>query len=282
MSRTWGIQILISAVIILTACQSTTEKPKLATLTSSKLAAGAHNRGNDRYLNQLYEAAILDSAVYREDRNYSSLWPVTQQSDMVSFISCYQCDVCTTCRAKKCPSGDCAPDECTACSTCSSKCLTPGVYTANTDVWLSHAHQVKSYCQDFPEATKILNIQQLQGLPPNLDQPVNSWKFLLVNIKGPEQLFRPCANINPETTGPCVAEIPPDTPEDRQAWLANQALSAWQLPHGYPWTRQGYTYNWNPKVTSGIRLGTSEYVVPQGTRIQVTGLVNATEFCQKP
>jgi hypothetical protein len=45
---------------------------------------------------------------------------------------------------------------------------------------------------------------------------------------------------------------------------------------GYPWTRLGYTYNWNPEASIE---GTSEFVIPEGTSVEVCGVVPATEFC---
>jgi hypothetical protein len=61
------------------------------------------------------------------------------------------------------------------------------------------------------------------------------------------------------------------------AWMAGQAFSAWQVPDGYPWTHLGYTYNWDPAASSIV--GTSEYVIPQGTSVQVLGQVPAVELC---
>lgn len=59
--------------------------------------------------------------------------------------------------------------------------------------------------------------------------------------------------------------------------MAGQAFSAWRIPDGYPWTHLGYTYNWDPQAMSIV--GTSEYVIRQGTTIKVTGLVPAVPYC---
>jgi hypothetical protein len=147
---------------------------------------------------------------------------------------------------------------------------------------VSFGDEVVSFCSKFSQQDLVLRMQQLQGLPPQLGQPVDSWQFLIVKITSPGQLFRPCANPDPSTPGPCPAVFVPGVSSERQAWIANQALFAWQLytgdpsTGGYPWTRLGYTYNWNPEASY---VGTSEFVIPEGTQAQVCGLVSATEVC---
>jgi hypothetical protein len=219
----------------------------------------------------LYNKSIYVSAVFRSDRQVSNLRQVTTQNVPVvmgSFVSCQGCN----CQG----SGGVA-------SGCSSKCcLGAGTRTMPSDVWVSFGDEVVSFCSKFPKEDLILRMQQLQGLPPQLSQPVDSWKFLIVKITSPDQLFRPCANPDPSTPGPCPADFPAGVSTDREAWIAEQALFAWQLytgapsTGGYPWTRLGYTYNWNPDASY---VGTSEFVIPDGTQVQVCGVVSAADFC---
>ena len=219
----------------------------------------------------IYNKSIYESAVFRADRQVSNLRQVTAQNVPVvmgSFVSCQGCN----CQNLENPG-----------SGCSSKCcLDTGTQTMPSDVWVSFGDEVVSFCSKFPQADLILRMQQLQGLPPQLGQPVDSWKFLIVKVTSPGQLFRPCANPDPSTPGPCPANFVTDVSLERQAWIAGQALFSWQLytgnpsVGGYPWTRLGYTYNWNPDASY---VGTSEFVIPDGTQVQVCGTVAATDFC---
>ena len=219
----------------------------------------------------LYNKAIYISAVFRADRQVSNLRQVTARNVPVvmgSFLSCQGCN----CRS---PGG--------SAQGCDSKCcLGAGTRTMPSDVWVSFGDEDVSFCGKFPREDLILRMQQLVGLPPQLGQPVDSWKFLIVKVTSPDQLFRPCANPDPSTPGPCPADFVAGVSLERQAWMADQALFAWQLytgapsTGGYPWTRLGYTYNWNPDASY---VGTSELVIPDGTQVQVCGVVSATDFC---
>jgi len=219
----------------------------------------------------IYNKSIYESAIFRADRQVSNLRQVTARNVPVvmgSFMSCQGCD----CQSTGGPG-----------SGCSSKCcLGTSTQTMSSDVWVSFGDEVVSFCSKFPREDLVLRMQQLQGLPPQLGQPVDSWSFLVVKVTSPDQLFRPCADPDPSTPGPCPANFVAGVSTERQAWIAEQALFAWQLytgnpsVGGYPWTRLGYTYNWNPDASY---VGTSEFVIPGGTQVQVCGVVAAADFC---
>lgn len=219
-------------------------------------------------LDAIYNAAVANAAVFRAEHLVDDLWPVPADGAMGSFLSC------------NCPGGGGGG--------CSSQCsFTPGSQVAPTDIWVSPAAQVQQFCQSLPQdltaAQVVLKIQQLQGLPPQVNPDPCTWQILQVNVQGlqvPDQFFRPCPNPDPTTTGPCPSDFENPVPEatvDFQAWMAGQAFSAWQIPNGYPWTHLGYTYNWDPDAPNIV--GSSEYVIRQGTTVQVTGLVPAVPYC---
>ncbi|HVR97748.1 MAG TPA: hypothetical protein VMW27_14115 [Thermoanaerobaculia bacterium] len=233
-------------------------------------------------LEKIYNASVANSAVYRANHQVANLWPVSmdETTPMVSFISCDNCS-----------SGGGSGGGCSS-GGCSSKCIlsSPGSQKAPSDIWVSRADQVLAYCQSLPQdltaAEVILKIQQLQGLPPQVNSDPCTWQILQLDVGGlkvPEEFFRPCTNPDPTTTGPCTAVFAdPDPHIEFQAWMAGQAFSSWQIPCGYPWTHLGYTYNWdpnnrNPKGPSIV--GTSEYVIRQGTTVDVVGLVPAVPYC---
>lgn len=218
-------------------------------------------------LQEIYNTAIYKSAVFRPENEVGTLQPVTGPTQMGSLISC-----------------DCGGAQ----GACSGKCsLQPGSTVAHSDIWVSRADQFLQFCQSFPQDLTgeqvILKLQQLLGLPPQINQDACTWKVLQLEVDGlqvPEQFFRPCANPDPTTPGPCPPTLSPSTDAATtafQAWLAGQGFAAWQLPHGYPWTRLGYTYNWDPQAQSIV--GVSEYVIRQGSPINVLDLVPAIELC---
>lgn len=220
-------------------------------------------------LDGIYNAAVVNSAVFRA-KHQVELSPVqidTQDTPMVSFISCDGC-----------------PDP----AKCSSKCsLSPGSQVAPSDIWVSRTDQVLDFCKSLPSsltaAEVILKIQQLQGLPPQVNSDPCTWQILQLSVgelQVPSQFFRPCPNPDPRTQGPCPADFDSSNTSATvsfQAWMAGQAFSSWQIPGGYPWTHLGYTYNWDPQASSIV--GTSEYVITQGSPVHVVGLVPALPYC---
>ncbi|MES1240448.1 MAG: hypothetical protein ABUT39_02410 [Acidobacteriota bacterium] len=220
-------------------------------------------------LDSVYDAAVANAAVFRAEHLVSDLWPVpaTGSTPMGSFISC------------DCPGGG---------GGCSFACaFSPGFELTPSDIWVSRSDQLLRFCRSLPPsltaAQVVLKIQQLQGLPPQVNPDPCTWKILQLNVVGlkvPNQFFRPCPDPDPTTMGPCPSDFENPVPKattDFQAWMAGQAFSAWQIPNGYPWTHLGYTYNWDPQAPSIV--GTSEYVIRQGVTVNVTGLVPAVPYC---
>jgi hypothetical protein len=265
--------LLIAAQGCATHGSTAPETPNAKTKTASESCLQVPGVPGD--LMEQYNASIIESAVFRPCRQVDELRPVTGRAVMGSLISCFLCG----------ESG----------GSCSRKCLdSTGEQVMAGDVWVSHGEEVLEHCSQFSDV--VLGLQQLLGLPPQLDQPQSSWQMLVVDVPGPQTLFRPCANPDPTTSGPCSEEFPATYPcydpqgcegegldakmEAHRAWTAGQAFSSWQIPEtwfGYPWTRLGYTYNWNPDAPSIV--GTSEYVIPEGTMIDVCTMIPAIEFC---
>ena len=216
-------------------------------------------------LDALYDTAVARSAVFRPEHQVADLWAVSGPTAVGSLTSC------------NCPGKG-----------CSRRCsFHVGAQTTPSDVWVSPAAQLAQFCAGFPSDLTaeqvILKMEQLLGLPPSTGQDPCTWKVLQLTVDDPpvpEQFFRPCPNPDPTTTGPCPAEFEDQNPlatVDFRAWMAEQAFFAWQIPGGYPWTHLGYTYNWDPQAASIV--GVSEYVMPAGSTVEVTGIVPAIELC---
>lgn len=267
MSRNPRVYGLVVAVLLLgaTGCASPGHSVDARLVVARPEAAGIVRAETRTSLDDLYDAAIFNSAVFRAEHQDGDLWRLSGPTDMGSLMSC------------DCPG-----------SGCSSKCaLQPGPRKAPTDIWVSPAAQLQEFCaslpQDLTAEQVILKLQQLQGLPPQTGQDACTWQILQVTVDDPEvpeQFFRPCPDPNPATPGPCTADFAPGdslVSDAFAAWMAGQAFSSWQVPNGYPWTHLGYTYNWDPAASSIV--GTSEFVIPQSSPVQVVGQVPAVELC---
>lgn len=93
-------------------------------------------------------------------------------------------------------------------------------------------------------------------------------------------MFRPASNpdpMQPEASYAPIDSKDSKAPADFVLWFANNMISSYVIPNGYPWTRLGYTYNWDPKATSPY--GASEYIVRAGTIVNVTSLTSTTDYC---
>jgi len=273
MRRRGACLTVLALFVLLEGCATVHKLKGPSGPGGSKLEdAGMLRRGarTEAKLDETYNKAITDSAVFRADHQVSDLRQVTEQNVpvvMSSFVNCQGCS---------CGGQDQA-------AWCSKKCCVgKGTQAFSSDVWVAFSDQVAQFCQQFPQQELPLRMQQLLGLPPQLEPPADSWKFVVLKISSPDQLFRPCADPSPSNPGPCPATFPTGVSVQHQAWMAGQAFFAWQQydgnpsKGGYPWTRLGYTYNWNPGTSI---VGASEFVIPGGTPVEVCGVVPVTELC---
>lgn len=142
------------------------------------------------------------------------------------------------------------------------------------DTWVTLDGAVQRQCQNYARDKGELNIriQQLLGLPPE----ATAKRFFVVLDVKTENMFRPCAN--PElNSSSCTAQFPDTASESHKAWYAGQTALAYQFPGGYPWTRLGYTYDWNPAAND---VGTFEFVVRKGATVKVVSVTPTLEYCK--
>ena len=138
------------------------------------------------------------------------------------------------------------------------------------DVWVTLVPDVHDKCVAFPEGKKRLRIQQLLGLPPKDEERV----FVVLETDT-GHLFRPC--IAPDiATDKCPATGKAATAAHAE-FFANQTALSYTQPGGYPWTRLGYTYDWNPSTPE---FGVSEYVIRKGTTVRVTAVFETASYCR--
>ena len=139
------------------------------------------------------------------------------------------------------------------------------------DVWVTLDHAVKERCAAYDRETLISDVQKLLGLP--LEDTERSFVTMVVPRSS---VFRPCANPD-VTMERCDAKMPDDVSSAHKAWYADQAATAYRFPKGFPWTRLGYTYNWEHGESE---VGPAEFVVRKDTTVQVVSVRTTEEYCR--
>ena len=169
--------------------------------------------------------------------------------------------------------------------------------TAKADMWVTLAPYLQEFCQQFtatvstnPDRT-VLRLEQRLGLPP----AAGKTHFVELEIETPADntsLFRPCGDPNVTTTscalgGPSTCSLADDICHARADFFVNQYYSAFGTarPVEYPWTSLGYTFDWayKPVGLGGrfdfVRVGESEYVVPEGVNMRLVSIQSTEEYC---
>ncbi|MDC0671227.1 hypothetical protein [Nannocystis radixulma] len=141
------------------------------------------------------------------------------------------------------------------------------------EVWVTPIPSLKDFCT----ATGLqgdeltARLEQLMGLPPDdgKDRIVTMW----VPTDG---LFRP--SPDPEIDD-SVAELDfrADVDPAHKKWIEDLEAVSYGAD-GYPWTRLGYTYDWDPEADSEV--GLSEFVARKGTEIVVEAVAHQDEYCK--
>lgn len=139
------------------------------------------------------------------------------------------------------------------------------------EVWVTPGRSLQEFCSTsgLEGGELSLRLEQLLGLPPD------NGKDRVVELWVPDAaMFRP--SPDPEITD-SVADLdfPLDTPQEHIDWITDLEASSYG-PDGYPWTRLGYTYDWNPDTTE---VGLSEFVIPQGSTVGVESVTATDEYC---
>ncbi|MEM6328409.1 MAG: hypothetical protein AAF791_14945, partial [Bacteroidota bacterium] len=146
------------------------------------------------------------------------------------------------------------------------------------EMWVTVAPQVQDACREFDQDPQALRdrLQQFLGLKP---EPAKSRVFVTLQVARTD-VFRACTDPSLETTT-CSEFVPAGTPDEHVAWVAKQMLSSYVVSStaegtGYPWTRMGYTYDWNPTTPE---VGAFEYVISPRRPVRVLGRAETGRYC---
>lgn len=161
-------------------------------------------------------------------------------------------------------------------------------YAMVGDTWVTQEPFLQNFCKAFTSnvssdpAALTLRLEQRLGLPPVSSKT----HFAVFEIDaaapdGGQKVLRPCGNTA-TNTNTCSAGITSDN-----LFLYRQYYQAFGTtkPVPYPWTSLGYTFDWAPnpavlgKRSGFVRVGESEYVVPEGTMTKFLGVVPTAQYC---
>jgi len=151
--------------------------------------------------------------------------------------------------------------------------------TTESVIWVTLVPTLRSFCRDESLSGPALDIRLAQrlGLPP--DGAYERFVELWVR---PADLRRPCPD--PEITDR-ECELEPPRPSDtvridsaHTAWMERTRTESY-TPAGYPWTRLGYTYDWNPATGE---VGPSEYIVREEATVAVHSIAATDAYCSAP
>jgi hypothetical protein len=151
--------------------------------------------------------------------------------------------------------------------------------TTKSVIWVTLVPTLRAFCRYESLSGPALDVRLAQrlGLPPDGAYP----RFVELWVR-PADLRRPCPD--PEITDR-ECELEPPRPSDtvridsaHTAWMERTRTESY-TPAGYPWTRLGYTYDWNPATGE---VGLSEYIVREEATVAVHSIASTDAYCRKP
>ncbi len=212
-----------------------------------------------------YAAGIADAAV-ASPRKVSALMPLPQ-SGKVSVVS-WVTESRTPCKP---------PD--TACAW----------VTPPDRIWVTLAGEVQARCRAWGLQGDALRqrLEQLLGLPMN--PPVQFRKARFVTMEVPrERIDRPCLGLdesNPQRPV-CTIDLQAGRAPDVRDYVLKQMADSFVTDNpkgpGYPFTRLGYTYDWNQVNSAPNHYGASEFLVQASTSASVITQQATDAYCAAP
>ncbi|AKT40405.1 hypothetical protein [Chondromyces crocatus] len=141
------------------------------------------------------------------------------------------------------------------------------------DVWVTPGRELQAFCRSTGLQGDALNLrlEQRMGLPPN-----NGKNRIVELWVDADDMFRPSPDPEIDDTR-AELDFPNGTPQEHIDWIEHQKSISYG-ENGYPWTRLGYTYDWNPEASSVV--GESEFVIRKLSNVGVHSVTSQDEYCQ--
>ena len=215
--------------------------------------------------NAAYEAAIADAAV-ASPRKVTVLvpLPVGDRVRVVSWVT----------------------ESRTPCKSPETSCTTT---TPPDRIWVTLAGEVQARCRAWGLRGDALRqrLEQLLGLP--LDPPAQFRKARFVTLEvARERLDRPCLGIDESSPQRpvCTIGIQASRAQDVRDYVLKQMADSFVVGGpsgpGYPFTRLGYTYDWNQANARPNHYGASEFLVQANTSATVISQQETDAYCAAP
>jgi len=205
-------------------------------------------------LNQRYIAAIEDAMVAKENEIYTNLTPIMENNSSLVWQgqgeNASVLVVTWTKYSSSYPVGE-------------------NVTTIWGDTWVTVAPEIQVFFKNHVNSDTNITLRaaQLLGLPANTSNTyfVELWVH-------PQALLRPSPD-NEIGNATASLTFPANATTDYKEWFNSNIISSY-YPMQYPWTRLGYTYDWD----SPNHVSLSEFIIAQNSTVIVKSVASTTEY----
>jgi hypothetical protein len=140
--------------------------------------------------------------------------------------------------------------------------------TGSREVWTVVPHDLSDFMRahaSLKNSRMTLRLEQLFGIPPH-----NGKKYFVKMWVNKIDIFRPSADPD-IADSEAELDFPGWVDTSYRQWFNNLKSTSYG-ENGYPWTRLGYTYDWNnPKNEVGL----SEFIIKSGASVTVQSVENS-------
>lgn len=194
---------------------------------------------------ELYKAAIIDAMVADDNEQSSNLVAINKENTQIQWRTINGQDYVLL----------------TNWTAWDTSYVQDQEANAKYDMWVTAVPELRDWWKSRYDGRTdtSLRLEQLMGLSPGRKKN----HFLSVWVR-PQDMFRPAGDneITDATAGP---ELPKTADSAYRAWFNSSIIYSY-YPKTAPWTRLGYTYDWNGQY--GDR-GLCEFVVRKGATVIV-------------
>ena len=236
--------LVTSCVIALTSCQTEMAVQSKSTMSDA----------------QKYSAALADAAIATPEKVLPlRALPESGDVKVVSWVS-----------ESRLP--------CNGQSTCHYQ-------SGNYVIWVTLQGEVQQKCQQWKLTQQPLRerLESLLGLPHGSPAQYQKTHFVEMTVNT-KNISRPCLGVSAESGAPVCALVPSASVTDEQKLFVMQQMASVYVDKnptgpGYPFTRLGYTYDWQLPVGQGNHYGASEFLLAANSQIRVDKMLSTDEYC---
>ena len=250
----------INITFVNTACLRAMKIPITLLLTALTFLAGCAGDSTpviEPTVEERYRAAVIDAMVADDNEKSSNLIAITKDNPLLSWktIDGQEHVLVTTWTSWD---TSYVPDQ---------------KASALYEMWVTAIPELQLWWKskyDYRTDTS-LRLEQLLGLSAGRKKT----KFLSIWVR-PQDMFRPAGDneITDNTAGP---ELPSKADSAYRVWFNSSIIYSY-YPKTAPWTRLGYTYDWNGQYGE---QGLSEFIVHKGAPVVVHSVRSTSDFLRQ-